>query len=216
MSVMKPPSEVSVAGVENAFVERVYDKISSVYDVAFGPILQPGRLRAMAVMAPGPGTRVLEVGVGTGLNLSLYPKACQVTGIDFSQRMLSRAEERVSREGLDARLFQMDAADLRFSDNSFDVVYAPYVISVVPDPLIVLKEMHRVCAGGGRLIVLNHFRSEWPVLSRLERWLSPLTVHVGFKSDVDRDALFGDAGLRPSSVERVNRPRMWSLVTVRK
>lgn len=216
MSLMKPPSEVSVAEVENAFVERVYDKISSVYDLAFGPILQPGRLRAMAVMAPGPGTRVLEVGVGTGLSLSLYPKTCQVTGIDFSQPMLDRAEERVAREGLDARLFQMDAADLRFPDNCFDVVYAPYVISVVPDPVTVLREMYRVCAPGGRLIILNHFRSQGPVLSRLERWLSPLTVHVGFKADVDRDALFEEAGVRPSSVELVNRPRMWSLVTVRK
>ena len=216
MRLMKPPGEVSVAVVENEFVERVYDKISSVYDLAFGPILKRGRLRAMAVMAPGPGTRVLEVGVGTGLNLSLYPKTCQVTGIDFSQPMLDRAEERVAREGLDARLFQMDAADLRFPDNSFDVVYAPYVISVVPDPVTVLKEMHRVCALGGRLIILNHFRSQGPVLSRVERWLSPLTVHVGFKSDVDRDALFEEAAVTPHSVELVNRPRMWSLVTVHK
>ncbi len=216
MSLMKPPSEVSVAEVENAFVERVYDKISSVYDLAFGPIMQPGRLRAMAVMAPGPGTRVLEVGVGTGLNLSLYPKACQVTGIDFSQQMLVRAEERVAREGLRARLFHMDAADLRFPDNSFDVVYAPYLISVVPDPVAVLKEMRRVCAPGGKLIILNHFRSQNAVLSRVERWLSPMTVHVGFKADVDRDALFQEAGVVPCSVERVNRPRIWSLVTVRK
>lgn len=216
MSLMKPPTDFSVAEVENAFVERVYDKMAGVYDLAFGRILQPGRVRAMAIMAPEPGTRILEVGVGTGLNLSLYPPSCQVTGIDFSEGMLELAEIRMAREGLDARLFPMDAADLRFPDNSFDIVYAPYVISVVPDPVAVLREMHRVCAPGGRLIILNHFRSPGVVWSRIERWLSPLTVHIGFKADLDGEAVFREAGITPDSVERVNRPRIWSLITVRK
>lgn len=216
MSLLKPPSELSVTEVENAFVERVYGKISSVYDLAFGPVLQPGRRRAMAMMNPAPGTRVLEVGVGTGLNLSLYPRGCQVTGIDFSARMLEHAEERIAREQLEASLFQMDAADLRFPDDSFDVVYAPYVISVVPDPVTVLREMRRVCRPGGRLIILNHFRSCGVVLSRVERWLSPMTVHIGFRADLDRDALFAEVGLTPDAVEAVNHPRIWSLVSVTK
>jgi phosphatidylethanolamine/phosphatidyl-N-methylethanolamine N-methyltransferase len=216
MSVVKPPSDVSSGEAENAFVERVYDKIASVYDLAFGPILQPGRRRAMAVMDPAPGTRVLEVGVGTGLNLSLYPRECDVTGIDFSALMLVRADERVAREGLRARLFQMDAADLRFPDDSFDVVYAPYVISVVQDPVAVLREMHRVCRPGGRILILNHFQSTGALLSRIERWLSPRTVHIGFKADVDREALFAEVGFTPESIEAVNVPRLWSLVSVRK
>ena len=170
----------------------------------------------MALMSQAPGTRVLEVGVGTGLNLSLYPRGCHVTGIDFSARMLEHAEERIAREQLDASLFQMDAADLRFPDDSFDVVYAPYVISVVPDPVTVLREMRRVCRPGGRLIILNHFRSTGAVLSRVERWLSPMTVHVGFRADLDREALFAEAGLTPEVVEAVNRPRIWSLVSITK
>jgi phosphatidylethanolamine/phosphatidyl-N-methylethanolamine N-methyltransferase len=213
---LKPNSDLSVTEVENAFVERVYGKMSSVYDLAFGRILQPGRLRAMDVMNPAPGARVLEVGVGTGLSLSLYPSTCHVTGIDFSPRMLERAEERVAREQLNARLFHMDAADLRFPDNSFDVVYAPYVISVVPDPVTVLREMRRVCRPGGRLIILNHFRSSGVVWSRVERWLSPMTVHVGFKADLDRERLFAEVDLTPDFVEAVNHPRIWSLVSVTK
>lgn len=216
MTVVKPPSDYSDTQVENAFVERVYDKIASVYDLAFGPILQPGRRRAMRVMAPTPGTKVLEIGVGTGLNLSLYPKHCDVTGIDFSALMLIRADERVAREGLQARLFQMDAADLRFPDASFDVVYAPYVISVVPDPVRVLREMARVCRPDGRIIILNHFRSAGVLFSRVERWLSPRTVHIGFKADLDREALFKEVGFVPESIEAVNVPRIWSLITVRK
>lgn len=216
MSLTKPRGDLSAADVEDAFVERVYGKMSSVYDIAFGPILQQGRRRAMAVMAARPGTTVLEVGVGTGLNLALYPKGCIVTGIDFSRRMLDRAEERLARRGLDARLLQMDAADLRFPDDSFDVVYAPYVISVVTDPVRVLREMRRVCRPGGRLILLNHFRSTGPVWSRVERWLSPMTVHVGFRADLDRDALFAQVGLTPDVVEAVNHPRIWSLVSITK
>lgn len=215
MSLLKPPN-YSDTHVENAFVERVYDKIASVYDLAFGPILQHGRRRAMAVMNPEPGTRVLEIGVGTGLNLSLYPRHCDVTGIDFSALMLVRAEERIAREGLQARLFQMDAADLRFPDETFDVVYAPYVISVVPDPVRVLREMARVCRPGGRILILNHFRSRGVVLSRIERWLSPKTVHIGFKADLDREALFREVQFVPESIEAVNVPRIWSLITVRR
>ncbi len=216
MSLLKPPSELSGTEAENAFIERVYDKIASIYDLAYGPILQHGRRRAMDTMGTVPGTRVLEVGVGTGLNLSLYPTHCDVTGIDFSAVMLVKADERIAREGLRARLFQMDAADLRFPDDSFDVVYAPYVISVVPDPAAVLREMHRVCRPGGRLLILNHFRSSGAVLSRIERWLSPRTVHIGFKADLDREALLAEVGLTPESVEKVNVPRIWSLITVRK
>lgn len=216
MSALKPPSELSAAAGENAFMERVYDKIASIYDLAYGPILQPGRRRAMALMNPAPGTRVLEVGVGTGLNLSLYPRHCDVTGIDFSALMLVKADKRIARERLRARLFQMDAADLRFPDNSFDVVYAPYVISVVPDPAAVLREMHRVCRPGGRLLILNHFRSAGPVMARVERWLSPRTVHIGFKADLDREALLAEVGVTPESIEAVNVPRIWSLITARK
>lgn len=216
MNLGRQRGELSVSDVEHAFVERVYDKISSVYDLAFGPVLQPGRVRAMAVMQPSAGMRILEVGVGTGLNLSLYPPGCHVTGIDCSLQMLERAEEKATALGLSARLLQMDAGALRFADASFDVVYAPYVISVVPDPVAVLREMHRVCRPGGRVIVLNHFRSERRWLARIERWLTPRTVHIGFKADLDRRAVFAAAGITPETIETVNVPRIWSLVTFRK
>ena len=83
------------------------------------------------------------------------------------------------------RLMEMDAAALSFEDDSFDVVYAPYVMSVVPDPVQVVREMRRVCRPGGRILILNHFLSSNPVLAMVEKAISPMTVHVGFKSDLD-------------------------------
>jgi phosphatidylethanolamine/phosphatidyl-N-methylethanolamine N-methyltransferase len=205
---------LSVTAVENDFVEGVYDKLAKVYDLIFGPSLHPGRIQAIQRMSIKPGERVLEVGVGTGINLPLYPPDCTVTGIDFSSSMLEKARERAARkETANVRLLQMDAADLKFADDAFDIVYAPYLISVVPDPIKVAREMRRVCRPGGRIIFLNHFLSPNGLLSRIERLISPFTIHIGFKSDLDLPAFLAQADLQPVSIEKVNVPRIWSLVT---
>ena len=205
---------LSVAAVENDFVENVYHKLAKVYDLIFGPTLHPGRLQAIKRMNIQPCERVLEVGVGTGINLGLYPREASVTGIDFSPSMLEKARERAARkDAAPVRLLQMDAADLKFADDAFDIVYAPYLISVVPDPIKVAREMRRVCRPGGRIIFLNHFLSPNPILSRIERLISPATIHIGFKSDLDLPAFLAQADLEPVSIEKVNFPKIWSLVT---
>jgi phosphatidylethanolamine/phosphatidyl-N-methylethanolamine N-methyltransferase len=129
--------------------------------------------------------------------------------------MLEKARERAVRKDVphSLRLLQMDAADLKFADDSFDIVYAPYLISVVPDPVKVAREMRRVCRPGGRIVILNHFLSSNPIVSRLERAISPFTIHIGFKSDLDLPAFLAQADLQPISIEKVNFPRIWSLVT---
>ena len=206
---------LSVTTVETDFVEKVYQNIAKVYDYTYGPTLHPGRLEAIEKMAIRPGTHVLEVGVGTCINLSLYPRNCRVTGIDLSSKMLERAQERIDSKGLHhCELAEMDATQLKFADNSFDVVYAPYVISVVPDPVAVAREMYRVCRPGGRVIILNHFKSANPLMGRIERAISPMTVHIGFTADLDLPAFLAQADLHPVSMEKVNVPRMWTLVTV--
>ena len=208
---------LSVTVVENDFVERVYEKIARVYDLTFGPTLHPGRLIALEGMGIKPGDRILEVGVGTGINAPLYPRHCHVTGIDFSAKMLAKARERVERKGVrNIRLMEMDAGNLSFPDNSFDIVYAPYVISVVSDPVRVVREMRRVCKPGGKFIVLNHFKSANAFVAKAERAISPFTVHIGFKADLDLPGFLAQADLTPVSIRKVSFPRIWSLVTFHK
>jgi phosphatidylethanolamine/phosphatidyl-N-methylethanolamine N-methyltransferase len=205
---------LSVTAVENDFVEKVYENLAWVYDVIFGPSLHAGRVQAIQRMGIKRGDRVLEVGVGTGINAGLYPRDCAVTGIDLSGSMLEKARERIARKDIrNVRLLEMDAADIKYADGSFDIVYAPYLISVVPDPVAVAREMRRVCRSGGRIIFLNHFRSPNPALAWIERVISPFTVHIGFKSDLDLPAFLAQAELKPVSIEKVNVPRIWSLVT---
>jgi phosphatidylethanolamine/phosphatidyl-N-methylethanolamine N-methyltransferase len=208
---------LSVTVVETDFVNNVYEKLASVYDYTFGPTLHAGRLQAIQRMGIAAGARVLEVGVGTGINAALYPRDCAVMGIDLSSSMLEKARDRVSRKGIhNVRLLEMDAANLKFADDSFDIVYAPYVISVVPDPVAVAREMRRVCRPGGRIVILNHFRSRSRVGAWLEKVIAPFTLYLGFKSDLDLPAFLAQAELNPISIEKVNVPRIWSLVTCTK
>jgi phosphatidylethanolamine/phosphatidyl-N-methylethanolamine N-methyltransferase len=205
---------LSVIAVENDFVTRVYEKIAKSYDLFFGRPLNAGRLLANQQMAIQPNDRVLEVGVGTGINTSLYPRTCTVTGIDLSSSMLEIARQRVAQEGLHhVRLLEMDAAALTFPDSSFDIVYAPYLINVVSDPIGVVREMKRVCRPGGKIIFVNHFRSENFLLSRLERAVSPLTVHIGFKSDFDLTGFLAQADLQTARIHHINAARFWSVIT---
>ena len=208
---------LSVASVKHSFVEATYNKIAVTYDWTMGPALHAGRLQAIERLPMHPGDELLEVGVGTGINAVLYPSYVSVTGIDVSEEMLEKAERRLAaRHVRNVRLIQMDASNLDFPDNSFDLVYAPYVISTVHDPIAVAKEMRRVCKPGGYFVILNHFLSKNRLIARAERLISPLTIHAGFKSDLDLPAFLAQAELEPISIEKVNIPRIWTLITCSK
>jgi len=203
--------------LESRKVERVYSILAGFYDGFFGWALGPGRRRALARLDVEPGDRILEVGVGTGLSLPLYPASCQVTGIDISEPMLDRARARLEDLGrTDVDLRAMDARDLKFQDGSFDSVFAPYVISVVPDPERVMAEMVRVCRPGGRVVVVNHFQSTSRALGAVEKAITPWSCWIGFRMDLPVDSVTRTAGLRLDSEERVNLLGMWRLLVFRR
>jgi phosphatidylethanolamine/phosphatidyl-N-methylethanolamine N-methyltransferase len=204
---------LSVANLDGRLIERLYARCASFYDQLCGPMLQAGRREAMRDLPLRPGHRILEIGIGTGLTAPLYPPDCQVTGIDLSAPMLREAVKHIdSKQCRNVHLLQMDASNLGFPDESFDVVYAAYVISVVPDPLAVLREMRRVCRVGGAIVLLNHFLSHIPVVAVAERLISPLTAGLGFRADLHAQRLLERTRLRPVSIHKVNRPPIWTLI----
>jgi len=139
-------------------VKAAYRRYARVYDALFGPVLQPGRKAVVKALGCRPGERVLEVGVGTGLSLPLYPPHTRVTGIDVSTEMLDKARARVENRRLAnvEALLEMNAEEMTFPDASFDKVVAMYVVSVVERPARLLEELHRVCRPQGEIFIVNH------------------------------------------------------------
>src|SRR5215510_4283994 len=131
-------------------IAKAYARWAPVYDLVFGAVFERGRNAAIAA-AERIGGRILEVGVGTGISLPDYTRRNRLVGVDLSEPMLRKAQERVSEEALPnvEGLAVMDAEHLGFPDASFDVVVAQYVITVVPNPEATLDEFARVLKPGG-------------------------------------------------------------------
>ena len=194
-------------------VERVYSNYASVYDHIFGKVFHEGRESAVRNLNIPPGERILEVGVGTGLSLPLYPAHCRVTGIDLSDGMLEKARERATAlRLLHVDLRRMDAGKMEFEDNSFDTVVAAYVVTAVPDYRLVMAEMIRVCRSGGRIILLNHFSNGNRLIAAVEKAISPLCKHIGFRTDLSLHHVLEGTSLQVAKKEMVNPLRFWHLV----
>jgi phosphatidylethanolamine/phosphatidyl-N-methylethanolamine N-methyltransferase len=168
-------------------VKAAYRRYAGLYDALFGPVLQPGRRAVLQALKCRAGERVLEVGVGTGLSLDLYPSGVKVTGIDVSGEMLAKARARVAKKRMThvEALLEMDAEAMSFADATFDKVVAMYVLPVVPNPGRLLAELHRVCKPTGEIFLVNHVRSENPVIGAVEKGLARFSDKLGFHPDFD-------------------------------
>ena len=194
-------------------VERVYSKYASMYDHTFGKVFQQSRESAVRGLPIQPGHRILEVGIGTGEALPLYPTHCEVLGIDLSEGMLERARRRVDEFQLDhVTLQRMDAGNMELPDDHFDLVMAAYVVTAVPDYRIVVDEMIRVCKPGGRIVMLNHFSNGNNVIAAVEKLISPLCKHIGFRTDLALHTVLEGTCLTVASKKKVNPLRFWHLV----
>ena len=199
--------------LEKRQVQRAYELWAPAYDFIFDWIFAPGREAAIEHLDLSRQHSVLEVGIGTGLNLPLYPATCRLTGIDLSQDMLDKAVERVQTLAMpDVTLKVMDATSMDFGDNEFDRAIATYTISAAPDPVAVLREMRRVVKPGGTIVILNHFRSERRLTGSLEDLVAPVCTRLGWKSNLAMGPLLREVGLTPELVTKVNMFNGWRLV----
>ena len=194
-------------------IERAYASYAGVYDRVFGRVFQDSREAVVRNLRVEAGEKVLEVGVGTGLCLPLYPRDCNITAIDLSEPMLKKAEERVQALGLtNVKLMHMDAGNMTFPDSSFDIVIAAYVVTAVPDYRKLMEEMVRVSRPGGRLILLNHFTQDSPISAAVEKAISPICTRIGFRTDLSVDQVINGWPLIKERDERVKPLGMWHVV----
>ncbi len=187
-------------------IVNTYKRYARFYDLVFGAVFQPGRKAIIKRMNCKSGDSVLEVGVGTGLSLPLYPKEVRITGIDILSDMLALAQARKIRDQIEnvEWLSIMDAENMTFDDHSFDKVVAMYVASVAPNPRLLVDEMRWVCKPNGQLIFVNHFRSRNPILKSLESLLAPLSKQLDFRLDFSLDLFINNTGLTNATIYPVN------------
>lgn len=155
-----------------------YDRLAPVYDALERHAERRFAPWRAALWRRVRGPRVLEVGVGTGKNMPSYPPGLAVTAIDLAPRMLARARTRAARLGVAVDLREADVQALPFPDASFDTVVATFVFCSVPDPVLGLREVRRVLAPGGQLLLLEHVLSCRPLVRPLMQVVNPLVVRV--------------------------------------
>jgi ubiquinone/menaquinone biosynthesis C-methylase UbiE/glycosyltransferase involved in cell wall biosynthesis len=173
-----------VSEFDRETVTKAYARWAPVYDLVFARIFERGH-RAAVAACERVGGRILEVGVGTGLTLPYYSRASRVVGIDFSEPMLEKARQRVTEEGLShvEALEVMDAEQMAFPDESFDVVVAQCLVNTVPHAEAALDEFARVLKPGGEIVLLNRIGAEAGPRLTFERWFQPMARKLGWQSD---------------------------------
>jgi phosphatidylethanolamine/phosphatidyl-N-methylethanolamine N-methyltransferase len=172
------------AELDKDSIAKAYARWAPVYDLVFGAVFDRGRRAAIAA-ADRIGGRILDVGVGTGISLPDYARSSRLAGVDYSEPMLRKAQERVQQLGLSnvECLAVMDAEHLGFPDAYFDAVVAQYVITTVPDPEATLDEFSRVLKPGGEIVLVNHIGAESGLRRAFERWFAPVARKLGWRPE---------------------------------
>jgi ubiquinone/menaquinone biosynthesis C-methylase UbiE len=199
-----------------ALARARYERQASTYDRRQGLLegfQRPWRKKLWA-LAVGP--RVLEVGVGTGLNIAFWPSHLEIIATDFAPRMLERARERAAALGLAADLRLADVQALDFRDGEFDTAVATCVFCSVPDAIQGLRELRRVVRPGGQILLLEHMRPKNPLMAVMTDVLTPLTVRLT-GANLNRRTLdnIRAAGLEIVSVEDLPMGGMFKFIVAR-
>ena len=211
----------NLAALTNENVEAAYARWAPIYDKVFTLVLKPGRMAA-ANAVNRLGGRVLDVGVGTGLELPMFSTAVKITGVDLSNPMLQIARKRVTDLKLsnveDLRV--MDAMNLEYADDSFDGAVAPFVITTVPDPVRTMDEMARVVCPGGEIIIVNHIGADSGPIAMIERFMEKRAEKLGWSPQFPW-AIIGDwinsrPGLKLVERRRLNPLGLFTIARIRK
>jgi phosphatidylethanolamine/phosphatidyl-N-methylethanolamine N-methyltransferase len=170
--------------IDKAAVAKAYARWAPVYDLVFGKVFDRGRKASIAA-AERIGGRILDVGIGTGMSLLDYGRGNRIVGVDYSEPMLRKAQERVAEHKLShvETLAVMDAQHLGFPDDAFHAVVAQYVITTVPDPEAALDEFTRVTRPGGEIILVNHLGAEAGLRRVFERGFAPIARRLGWRPE---------------------------------
>ncbi len=195
-----------------AHESKLYSEFAPLYDKIFGKIFYSRLEFVIEDLDIPPGAKILEVGAGTGTSFPAYPTHCEVTGIDLAPDMLARAQRKIRDNGwTHLTVREMNALDLEFPDDSFDYVMAFHVVTVVPDPIRMIAEAKRVCKPGGKIVIVNHFTSDFPLLGSLTEALDPITRLLGWRTNLRLKPFIKTTDL---PVERVYKLSKASLYTV--
>jgi ubiquinone/menaquinone biosynthesis C-methylase UbiE len=190
MDRQKSLTHEAISQAETRKTKSRYDRISPVYDLFERPAERfkvSGWRRLLFQQVKG--STMLEVGVGTGKNFPYYPPGQEVTAIDLSEGMLSRARKKLANSpAARINLKTMDVQKLDMEAGSFDTAVATFVFCSVPNPVLGLREVRRVLKPSGKLVLLEHVLSERPVLRFLMKLMNPISVRI-IGTNIDRDTV---------------------------
>jgi phosphatidylethanolamine/phosphatidyl-N-methylethanolamine N-methyltransferase len=196
-----------------AHESRIYSEYASLYDKTFGKIFHDRIRRVIQSLDIPAGAHVLELGVGTGTSLSAYPKNCEVIGIDPAVDMLARARAKIEKNCWHHfQVMEMDALNLSFPDNSFDYVTAFHIVTVVPDPVQMLAEAKRVCRPGGKIVLINHFTSDLPIIGPLTEALDPVTRRLGWRTKLKLEPFLEATSFDVEQIYKIPRLSLYTVV----
>jgi phosphatidylethanolamine/phosphatidyl-N-methylethanolamine N-methyltransferase len=201
--------------MQEASTKKIYDVHSVFYDATFGRLVKRRIERAINHMNISDTDRVLDIGIGTGVSLGFYPDRGQIIGVDLSAGMLREARKKIRERGLrHTTVFQANALQLPFADDTFDQVFISHVISVVSDPYQLIREAQRVSRPQARIVMVNHFQSTNRFIGMVEKWLCPLCTKLGWRSDLALQDLIRRTGVEIDFRYKLETVDLWETVVI--
>ena len=196
-----------------AHESRIYSDYASLYDKTFGKIFYNRIKHVIESLHIPPGAEVLELGVGTGTSFPAYPTNCKVMGIDLAKDMLAQARAKISKNSWShLQVMEMDALNLTFADNSFDYVTVFHTVTVVPDPVQMLAEAQRVCKPGGKIVIVNHFTTDLPIIGSLTEALDPLTRRLGWRTKLKLEPFLQATDLTVEEIYKLSKASLYTVI----